>query len=91
MSQFTNATFGDKERMNDALSSQKAAAAAYNNAACECASPALKSEMMNILSEEHQIGHEIFTELQKRGWYQTSPAQPEKINTVLKKYQSANQ
>jgi spore coat protein CotF len=60
------------------LSSQKLLTGNYNNFAGECASPALLSEMMNILNEEHQIQHQVFDEMQKRGWYQTEPAQQQR-------------
>lgn len=82
------ANFGDREMMDDALSSQKSITDGYNSYANECATPALKSEFMNILNEEHQIQHEVFTEMQKRGWYQVTPAEQTKINQCKQKYQS---
>lgn len=80
--------FGDRERMDDVLSSQKFITEGYNIFANECATPALKSEFMNLLTEEHQIQHEIFTEMQKRGWYQTEQADQNKINQAKQKFQS---
>lgn len=76
----------EQEMLTDALSSQKLMTDIYNNGANECASPALKADFMNILYEEHQIQHEIFTEMQKRGWYQTEQAQPEKIHQAKQKF-----
>lgn len=81
-------SFGDRERMDDVLSSQKFMTEGYNIFANECATPALKSEFMNLLTEEHQIQHEIFTEMQKRGWYQTEQADQNKINQTKQKFQS---
>ncbi len=82
-----NSSFGDQQMMDDALSSQKFITSTYNTFANECASSALKSEFMNILSEEHQIQHDIFSEMQKRGWYQTEKADQNKINQAKQKYQ----
>lgn len=85
-----NPTFGDKEMMDDALSSQKFITESYNAFANECAAPALKSEFVSLLNEEHQIQHEIFTEMQKRGWYQSTQAEQAKINQAKQKYQAQN-
>ena len=88
-------TLNDREMLTDALSSEKFMTENYNQYANECASPSLMNEFMNLLSEEHQIQHEVFTELQKRGWYPTQEAPAEKVqqaklkfsNTLLKQKQ----
>jgi len=82
-----NPGFGDREMMDDVLSSQKFITENYNTFANECATPALKSEFMNLLNEEHQIQHDVFTEMQKRGWYQVEQADQNKINQCKQKYQ----
>ncbi|WP_312645224.1 spore coat protein [Hydrogenoanaerobacterium sp.] len=78
--------YGDKEMMDDALSSQKFVTGGYNNFANECATPALKTDFMNILNEEHQIQHELFLEMQKRGWYQVEAADQNKVTQAKQKY-----
>lgn len=78
--------FADKDMMTDVLSSQKSITGVYNTYANECACVNLKADMMNILKEEHQIQHDVFTEMQKRGWYQTEPAEMTKINEAKQKY-----
>lgn len=84
--------FGDREMMEDALSSQKFITEGYNTFANECASPALKTDFMNILNEEHQIQHELFLEMQKRGWYLVEAADQNKVQQEKQKYmaQSGN-
>lgn len=82
--------FGDKEMMADAIASQKLLTGNYNTFANECSSNAVMCELMNILSEEHQIQHEIFDEMQKRGWYSIEQADLNKINQCRQKYQSQN-
>lgn len=71
--------FGDREMLADALLGQKQLTGSYNVCANECASPALMSEVMNILNEEHQIQHELFDEMTKRGWYTAEPASPARL------------
>lgn len=78
--------FGDREMMDDALSSQKFISEGYNSFANECATPALKTDFMNILTEEHQIQHELFLEMQKRGWYQVEAADQNKIQQAKQKF-----
>lgn len=90
MAQSGNVSFSDQEMMTDALSSQKFITDTYNVFANECASPAVKSEFINILNEEHQIQHEVFSEMQKRGWYQVQQAQQEQINQAKQKYSGMN-
>lgn len=81
--------FCDKDMMTDMLSSQKFITESYNSFANECATPAVKSQFINILNEEHQIQNEVFTEMQKRGWYPTEAADQNKINQAKQKFNSA--
>lgn len=83
-------TMTDKEMLTDALSSEKFMTDHYNQYANECASPSLMNEFMNLLSEEHQIQHDVFTEMHKRGWYQTQEAPAEKVQQAKLKFSSAN-
>lgn len=78
--------FGDRERMADALAAQKAVTDSYNTAANECASIALKNEMLNLLNEEHKLQHDVFEQMQKRGWYPTQAAEQKKIDAVKQQY-----
>ena len=79
-------SFTEKEMLDDMLSSQKFVTDGYNTSANECATPVIKSEFMNILNEEHQIQHEVFLEMQKRGWYQTDAADQNKIDQARQKF-----
>lgn len=84
----SGAQFGDKDILTDVLSSQKFVTEGYNTFANECVCPALKADFMNILSEEHCIQNEVFTEMQKRGWYPTEAADQNKVNQTKQKYMS---
>ena len=79
-------TLTDREMLTDALSSEKFMTENYNTYANECASPSLMNEFMNLLSEEHQIQHDVFSELQKRGWYPTQSAPAEKAQQAKMKF-----
>ena len=81
-------TLNDREILCDALSSEKFMTENYNNYANECASPSLMNEFMNLLSEEHQIQHDVFTEMQKRGWYQTQQSPADKVQEAKMKFSS---
>ena len=79
-------TLNDREMLTDALSSEKFMTENYNTFTNECASPTLMNEFMNLLSEEHQIQHDIFSEMQKRGWYPTPMAEEQKIQSAKQKF-----
>ncbi len=85
-----NVTLSEKDMMDDALSSQKFITENYNNFANECSSTAVKTEFMNILNEEHTIQHDVFLEMQKRGWYPVEAADQNKINQAKQKFQAQN-
>lgn len=78
--------FSDKDRLQDALSSQKHATDGYNTFTNECVTPQLRGIFMSLLQEEHDIQNEVFTEMQKRGWYQVQPAEQQKIQQTKTKF-----
>lgn len=78
--------YDDKAMMDDALASQKFITGTYNTFANECSNPQLLEQFMNILEDEHRIQHEVFDEMQKRGWYQIEQAEQDKINQAKQKY-----
>jgi spore coat protein CotF len=79
---------GDIDLMTDSLASQKLISETYNTFANECATPNLRDEFMNILKDEHQIEAELFSEMQKRGWYQVKPADQNLVMQAKQKYQN---
>jgi len=82
----TSAMFSDKDRMEDALASQKFITGNYNAFANECITPEVRRVFMSILKEEHDMQNEIFTEMQKRGWYQVQPAEYQKLQQTRTKF-----
>lgn len=79
---------GDMEILNDSIASQKLISSSYDTFANECATPNLRDEFLNILKDEHQIQAEIFTEMQKRGWYQINPADQQQVSQAKQKFQN---
>ena len=71
--------FNDKERITDALSSQKFVTSLYNATLLEAATPEVKSCLSGILEDEHHIAEELFYEMQSRGWYKTEQADDNKV------------
>ena len=80
-------TFSDKDRITDALNSQKYVTGHYNSFANETSSPELRSTVMNILTEEHDIQYDLFCEMSNRGWYPTEVAEAQKVTEAKNKYQ----
>ena len=86
MSQNGSIAMQDKEMLEDVLTSQKQITGLYNTYANECATTAIRAEMMNILHDEHDIQADIFMEMQKRGWYPTPMAEEQKIQSTKQKF-----
>ena len=47
--------------------------------------------MLNILRENHMIQADLFTEMQKRGWYSPQMADQQMINQTRTKFQNIAQ
>ena len=77
---------GDKEYINDSIYSQKMISSNYNTFANECVNPALRTDFLNILNEEHQIQSELSDEMQKRGWYQVMQADTQQVTKARDKF-----
>ena len=85
-----NTEMSEKEIISDVLYSQKHITETYNTFANECSAPMVRDAFLNLLEEEHQMQAEIFSEMQKRGWYQPEQAQQQKIAQAKQKYQTQN-
>ncbi|WP_101696683.1 spore coat protein [Clostridium minihomine] len=87
----TQMSMQDKEVLHDVLTSQKTITGTYNAFTNECATPNIRNEFLNILTEEHQLQAQIFDEMHKRGWYPTPAAEQQKIDQAKQKFQNMNQ
>lgn len=78
----------DQEIMDDILSSQKHITGMYDTYSCECVNQSLKSELLSIWKEEQQIQSDVFTEMQKRGWYAPKQAEQQQVEQTKTKFQN---
>jgi hypothetical protein len=76
----------EKDRLTDSLITQKYIATGYNLAALESANNQMMDAFTGILRDEHQIQHEIFNEMNSRGWYQPKAANPNDISQNISKW-----
>lgn len=79
-------TMSEREMMEDSLSSQKQIAANYNTYASECDSDQLRATFLSILSEEQDMGAQIFEEMSARGWYKATEATQSDIVKAKQKF-----
>ena len=77
--------------MADILASQKQATSSFNMFANECVCPDLKKDMLNILREEQGLQSNVFEEMQRRGWYPTTPAQQQMVDQARTKFEGISQ
>ncbi|MGE5381528.1 MAG: spore coat protein [Methylocystaceae bacterium] len=66
----------DQDIMKDMLITEKYACSTCNTAVTESANPQVLQAMQQIEQNKQQHVHQIFTQMQQRGWYKTTPAQP---------------
>ncbi len=77
---------GDKEMMTDMLADQKMITGIYNTFSNECTNDALRSDMLTILREEHNMQADVFNEMRKRGWYTPVDADASAVQQAKAKY-----
>lgn len=82
-----NYMIGDREIMDDVLTSQKHITGVYNTFSNECVSQKLKDDMVAILGEEHQMQFDVFSQMQTNGWYSPEAAQQPKVEQARMKFQ----
>ena len=78
--------YDDRAMITDALDSQKMIAQTYNHYAGECATQQRKDKLMQLLGEEHDMQFELFSEMQKRGWYSPKQAQSQAVSAAQKQF-----
>jgi hypothetical protein len=81
-----NNPLGDKELLNDSISSQKLISGNYDTYANECVNTQLRDDFLCILYEEHMIQTDLFTEMQNRGFYTVQAADMQQVNQAKQKF-----
>ena len=84
----TNTNLTDREIMDDILTSQKHITGVYNAFSNECVNQKLQGDMLKILNEEHSIQFSVFSDMQKKGWYNPGTAQTQMIEDTKTKFEN---
>lgn len=79
----------DKELMDDMLTAEKHAAINYSMFANECSTEGVRTDVMNILNDQHKLQAEIFDFMSGRGWYAPEEAETQKIEKAKQKFMNA--
>lgn len=66
----------DQDILKDMLISEKYASTTCGTAVTESANPQVLQAVQQVQQNKQQHVHQIFTQMQQRGWYKTTPAQP---------------
>lgn len=82
-----NQSWTDREIMDDVLTSQKHITGVYNTFSNECVNQQLQADMMSILKEEHNMQFDVFSDMQKRGWYSPAAAEQQKVTEAKSKFE----
>ncbi|MGB9825503.1 MAG: spore coat protein [Desulfofundulus sp.] len=72
----------ERDIMQDCLVLEKHLTETYNAAVNETAHNLLRSDLISILTEEHQLHSSVFGTLDKHGWYLTRPVTQEALSEV---------
>lgn len=74
----------DQEFFTDFLYSERHLVTCYNQAAMDASNGPVKAELLNLLSECHQIYTSLYDEMEKRQWVQQSEAADAEKVEILK-------
>lgn len=83
-----NTPYTEKEILGDALATAKFSTDNYNTFSNECAHENVRSTMMRILNDEHEIQNEVFHMMASKGFYPTPAAEEKKIMEAKQKFQA---
>ena len=78
----------EKSIMTDLLTVEKMLACNYSTFANECATQGVRTDVMNLLIDQHKIQAEVFDLMVSKGWYPTEPAEQQKIEKAKQKFMS---
>ncbi len=70
--------FTDEEILSDGLSTEKATTEKFNSFANECVHDQVRTTMLHILEQEHNIQKDVFNMMHSRGFYETPAAESKK-------------
>ena len=80
----------DRELMEDMLTLQKLTDVNYSMFANECSTESMRTDVLNILSDEHKIQAEVFDQMEAYCWYSPADAEMQKIEQAKQKFSQMN-
>lgn len=80
----------DKEILEEVLTLQKHTDLNYSMFADECATTSMRTDVMNILNDEHKIQAEVYDQMAVNGWYNPAEAEMNKIEQAKQKFSCTN-
>lgn len=86
MQKNTACAYQDKDRMMDALSSQKFLSGIYNESLNEAYHTPVKSCFSDLLEDVHRTQEDLFTLMNERGWYPVENAEEQKVEQARLKF-----
>ena len=86
MKQAAPGAFQDKDRMMDALSSQKFLSGVYNESLNEAYHTPVKNCFSGLLEDVHRTQEELFAVMNERGWYPVESAEEQKVTAARQKF-----
>jgi len=78
--------FKDRDRMMDALSSQKFLSGIYNESLNEAYHTPVKNCFSGLLDDVHRTQEELFSVMNERGWYPVEAAEDQKVTAARQKF-----
>ena len=78
--------YGEKEALDDALTSVKTATGNYNTFSNECVHENVRNVMLKILEQEHEIQGDVFKIMHDKGLYPTPEAESKKVEQAKQKF-----
>lgn len=78
--------YQDKDRMMDALSSQKFLSGIYNESLNEAYHTPVKNCFSGLLEDVHRTQEELFALMNERGWYPVENAEEQKVTAARQKF-----
>lgn len=78
--------FKDRDRMMDALSSQKFLSGIYNESLNEAYHAPVKNCFSGLLDDVHRTQEDLFSVMNERGWYPVEAAEDQKVTAAKQKF-----
>ncbi|MDP2871738.1 MAG: spore coat protein [Bacillota bacterium] len=78
----------EREIVEDSLSTQKFLASTADTYANEASSDELRSDLLNVLQEDHQLQAKLFQAASQRGWYQVKQASDQEVSQAQSKHRN---